>query len=218
MATERLEFEAPNHAKLYRWAQAQGLDVAYHTPFPELLAQIRAAYPPLQDATFVEIEAEDEAPVPSVVAVSANGLRHPELPAWHYKNDPLVRISVSTNDDVGGNKQPLPICVNGDHILIQRNTEVDIPYRHYLALCDAKQTDFREEKGPNGETVLIGEDRYAITFNTVGGLPTTGEIAAWRERTKDIGREKKEDPSLKSDQALDLLAGKLLGKLQAAAA
>lgn len=196
--------ESKNHAKNVKWAQANGLDVSYRQTAAEVIATIQAAYP---DLTEYEIEGDGEA-MPEVVS-GPNG----KLSA-NYRDDPKITVNIPTDVENGG-ASPVPVCVNGDSILIKRNTDVRIYWRHYLALKNAIQTDYRQEPGDNGTTRLIGEDRHAFRFSASDG-PSEAEIAAWHERTKDIGKDKAEDKSLAP--TVDNLASALLKQLQAGAA
>lgn len=202
MATYTLE--PKNHAKLVKWAQANGLDVSYRQPAAEVIATIKAAYPDLND---IEIEGDGET-APEVISGLDGKL------TTGYRHDPKVVVNIATDPENGG-AHPVPICVNGDHILIKRNTDVPIYYRHYLALKNAVQTDYRQEPGPNGTTVLIASDRHAFRFTTVE-LPPKEEIEAWHARTRDIGKDKAIDPTLAP--TVDNLAAALLKQLQAGAA
>ena len=197
-------FEAKNHAKLVKWAQANGLDVSYRQPAAEVIATIKAAYP---DLTEIEIDGDGET-VPEIISGPEGKL------TASYRDDPKVVVNIGTDDENGG-AHPVPVCVNGDHILIARNMDVPIYYRHYLALKNAVQTDYRQEPGPNGSTMLVSSNRNAFRFNTVE-MPSKEEVAAFHERTKNIGKDKAVDPTLAP--TVDNLASAILKQLQAGAA
>lgn len=199
--------EKKNYNELYRWAKMSGLEVAYRMPAEELIATIEAAFP---GKTEIELEGEDSPEVASVTSGETGQL------TASYRDDPKVTVNIATDEENGG-KHPVPVCVNGDHILIKRNMPVAIPYRFYLALENAIQSDYAEEEGPNKTTVLVETSRPAFRF-TAKGIPSDDVIAAWHERTRNLGRDKVEDDSIEGGAAIEALAGSLLKKLQEGAA
>lgn len=195
--------ETKHHNKLVKWAQMNGLDVTYSTKGADVIAAINAAFP---DLTEIEIEGDGET-TPEVISGPDGKL------TANYRHDPKVVVNIATDPENGG-AHPVPICVNGDHILVKRNTDVPIYYRHYLALKNAVQTDYRQEPGPNGTTILVASDRHAFRFTTLE-MPSKEEIAAFHERTRDVGKDKAEDKALAP--TMDNFAAALLKQMQSAA-
>lgn len=201
-----------HYNEAYRFAKLNGLEVTHGMKAEQVFDIIRTAFPGIEE---FDLEGEEPA-ARSALAPAAQAVGDPT----HYRNDPTIEINIQNNPENGGS-QPVPVCVNGDHITIQRNQWITIPYRFYKALELAVQKDWRQE--PNavtGKPDTIIEDRNAYQYG-VRNPPTREEIAAWEERTRNIGRDKTEDASLKAEQSdavLDKIAGKLLDKLQQAAA
>jgi hypothetical protein len=197
--------ESRNYNAALRYAKLHGLEVRGHPSWEMLSSQLQAAYPDM-----TEFELDDDGHDATNIAAnldvgSGSGL------GTHYHDDPKVLINISSDDENGG-KRPVPVCVNGDFIWIARNLNVPIPYRFYVALRNALQTDFHQEDGPNHTTLLVGEERYAYRFNVLES-PPAAEIAAWQARTKDLGRDKAEIDALKpkvdANDALAIIANAL---------
>lgn len=94
------------------------------------------------------------------------------------ENDPKVRLVISKTPMPGGN-DPVPVGHNGRTVVIQRDVEVNLPYRFYLALLDAKREDVVQDDRSR-EIFATAYTNYPIN---VLALPGAEEIAAWRART-----------------------------------
>lgn len=190
-----------------RFAKLHDLEVRHSMKADELFELIRTAFPGIEEFDLPGDEPEPAADMSLVSGGAAD--------STHYRNDPYVIVNIQNNNENGGT-HPVPICVNGDHILVKRNTDVAIPFRFFKALELAVQTDYRQEpNAATGKPDTIVEQRNAFQYS-VKRFPSDAEIAAWQERTKDIGRDKAEDASLKPEQSegvLDALANKLFDKL-----
>ena len=182
----KIAIDTKNYSELIKWAKAQNLDVQHgRTSGDELIAKIHAVFP---DLTEVEIEGEPETVM--VVSGETGAL------TANYRHDPKVIVNIASDSENGGS-HPVPVCVNGDHILIKRNADVAIPYRFYVALNNAVQTDLRQETNEQtGKIYTVFEERQAIRFSSKG-VPSDDEIAAWHKRTRDEGRNKAEIEALK---------------------
>lgn len=173
----KVALENATRPQLYHFAKAMQLDVNFiGATEASLLDLIRKAIPGI-----TEIDAADSEPGPVLSNTT-------DIKSTHYRNDPKVIVNIAS-DDANGGSQPFPICNNGDHILVKRDTDVAIPYRHYLVLLDAVETVFRQETDPaTGRPRTVESQQNAVRFNAKG-IPSDEEIAAFHERTKDLGRE-----------------------------
>lgn len=118
-----------HYAKLVKFAQQQGLDARHGIKGDDLIALIDAAFPGITEFELVGADDADDSPA-RAVEVEGGGNR--ELTSG-YRDDPKVIVNIPTDKENGG-AHALPVCVNGDHILIKRNIDVAIPYRFYEAL------------------------------------------------------------------------------------
>lgn len=225
----------PVHQSQYnlmmKFAKLNGLEVKHGlTKGPELMEIFESTWPGM---TEFELPEDGEAgalgqptqePLPSYAAQ-----RQAEVgdDMTHYSFDPKVVVNIPSDAENGG-AHPVPVCVNGDHILIMRNTDVPIPYRFYEALRIAVETNYRQEAPESGgKPVTISERRHAFRFSTLE-MPPRDEIEAYRKRNASVGLDKSEDPRLivnqgnvgVSQNAADLLEAltTLLGSRQQEAA
>lgn len=166
--------ETATYPELMRFAKENDLDVTYSvTKADEVRSKIRAA--------FGEVE------IPSSDAPAVENKPSPIIDAG-YRSDPKVIVNISS-DDANGGKRHYPICVNGDQILVKRDTDVAIPYRHYIALRNAKETVMSQDfDSAKMKYITVERDQYAVRFNVIS-MPSQDEIDAFHERTKNIGRE-----------------------------
>ncbi len=169
-----------NREQLYAFAKRQSLDVTFvGTTREQFVSLICTAFPGLAE---ISVEGEETIVAAPVLSNAT------DIKSTHYRNDPKVIVNIASDDANGGN-QPFPICNNGDHILVKRDTDVAIPYRHYLVLLDAVETVYRQENDPaTGRPRTVESTQNAVRFNAKG-IPSDEEIAAFHERTKDLGRE-----------------------------
>lgn len=167
-----------SYRDLVRFAQENGLDARMRVHDKEtVISMIRAAMPNVDE---IEVEEEAEPAAKSNVSKITN--------AAHYNNDPKVVVNIASDPANGGSRH-FPIAVNGDQILVARDTDVPIPYRHYLALENAVETVFRQEQDPlTGTPKTIASQRKAVSY-TVRKMPASDEIEAFHRNTADIGRE-----------------------------
>lgn len=154
--------------------QNLGLDVKHgRNSKDELRDMLRAAT--LSD----EIEVEDVSPfASSITPIQAGG------DPGHSRHDPKVTISITPNKEAYG--KHVPVCVNGDNLVLEVGKEVSIPYRHYLALKNAVEIVLTQEQDSRtGELIEVETPAYTIQFNVLS-LPSQAEIDAFHERTRDI--------------------------------
>lgn len=93
------------------------------------------------------------------------------------KDDPKVVIEIATTQLPGG-QHPVSVAVNGVALVIQRNVKVEIPYRYYLALVNAKNADV-SQSDPSQPPVETVSNNYPMTVHE---KPSQGEIDAWHAR------------------------------------
>jgi hypothetical protein len=106
-------------------------------------------------------------------------------------DDPIVRLKIRQTDQPGG-RDPVPVGVNGDVRVIQRDLEADVPFRFFEALNRSERVIVTQNID-----VKFGDPAYGdILENRITNYPievierpSTAEIEAWRERTARIGVE-----------------------------
>lgn len=199
MTTKTVSLNEASYNDLMQFAKSRDLEIARGLKQHELLALVNAAFPGL-----TTIEIEDRSAAASAEPASNVG----QLTS-HYRDDPKVTVMVQSDEATG--KHHLPLCVNEDHILVQRDAEVAIPYRHFLALKNMVEEVQSQVFDPvNMKYNVVSHNRKAINFS-VSDMPSAAEIAAWEKRTADIGRGDEVKPQRQELQ-------NLVGLLSAAAA
>lgn len=172
--------ESANYKQLIDFGQSNGLEMKYGSVNQEqAISLIRAAFPDL-----TEIDIPDSEVVVDI-APARTGVGD-----THYSHDPKVTVNIAS-DDANGGSHHFPITCNGDLILVKRDTNVAIPYRHYLVLRNAVETVMRQEINPlNNLPMTIQSDQMAVRFNVLD-MPSKAEIDAWHDRTRSINSDKK---------------------------
>lgn len=100
----------------------------------------------------------------------------------HFTNDPRIEVNLGRSSE-DGKPDRIPVCVNGDTIVIQRGKWVNIPYRHFLALEDAKEI-IRVEDGVDPATQAVtyrDEETQSYAVSSRNG-PSQNIIDAWHAR------------------------------------
>lgn len=166
---------------LMKFAAENGLDVKVgRTKLDEVRDLVVNAYGPdypIPGATRPEPEQVVVTPAVEGDTLSAD-----------YRHDPKVTVNIAS-DPLNGGKHAFPICVNGDQILVKRDTDVAIPYRHFVALKNARETTMRQEfDAAHQKYTTIETEQYAVRFSVID-MPSQAEITAFEERTKDLGHE-----------------------------
>jgi len=183
-----------------------GLEVHKTENAASLRSKIDVARPGL-----TEIEVEDEAPTsaptpaaapalatapgtapgaakPKPVAKTADGRVIPSGQAGlHPSFDPKVELLVFATSDPTKPKD-VQVAVGGETILIQRDKQVRIPYRHYLVLDQSMESVARETGETNPQTGMpmkewIEQKSYP---HQIYGMPSKAEIEEWEKRTANI--------------------------------
>jgi hypothetical protein len=177
-----------------------GIEVKTGTNAAQLRGKISAAAPELKDvpalpkppepmvmaapppapapAEYVPVEGENPALRPAAISRPASqALMHPNL-------DPKVRIKIHKTDDKRRSKE-VTVSVNGAVWRMQRGVEIDVPYRVYLALDNAKEKAAVETDDLNPvtkEPIMGWEEIHSYPF-TVRQMPSDEEIDAWEIAT-----------------------------------
>jgi len=140
-----------------------GLDIYPGTGKPKLLAKIKeAGWERANISVPVEAKPVDgefvkptsPTPAPQKIGEDRSG-----------KNDPMVKIMIPKQAGPGGDR-PVSVGVNGTHILIPREEEVEVAARYVLVLQNAVQTEYLQNEETNE---VIGRDVLMHPFNILSG-------------------------------------------------
>lgn len=177
MNTEKLPIEDASDEQLRSFATSflqLELDEKVKTR-AQILGAITKAWP----QPWIHVAAAPEAPVQAAGVVPTPKVEKLGFKG-HYKDDPIVEVTVGTTAYPGG-KHPASVSVNGsNNLVIQRNQRVAIPYRFYLALENAHEEHMVQD---GVEVVATRITNYPMQVHK---LPSDEEIAAWHERTKNV--------------------------------
>lgn len=102
----------------------------------------------------------------------------------HFRYDPKVGIRIEAGRANG--RKDVQLSVNGATITVLRGVDVEIPYRFYQALMQARETVFEEtgETDPaTGQPIRAEVERHTIPFSLTGVMPSAEEIKAFHART-----------------------------------
>jgi len=150
-----------------------------------LRAKIQQAAPGTQDIT---APAVTSVPATEKAASKETGKAGQDRKlTTHYRDDPKVTIEVHESADPARAKE-VQVAVQGDVIIMRRGKRVDIPYRHYLALCDAKEQVARDTDEINPLTGLPFKEwveQHSYPFNTIA-MPSADEVSAWEKRMSNV--------------------------------
>lgn len=145
----------------------------------KILAEINKAW----TADFIMVP-EAAATLPELGEVAEQQGRSPETPAHdltsNYKDDPVVVLTIMTAAGLGG-KYPASCSVNGVQLVIPRDVKWNIPYRFYLALCEAHEIEVRQDE----KTLEYIQTKISNYPLNVERLPSKEEIADFHARTDD---------------------------------
>ena len=97
------------------------------------------------------------------------------------ENDPRVELTIHQTEMPGG-KDPVPVGVNGQTVVIQRNMRASVPYRYYVALQNANRMLVSQDLA-TGELSEIVVNNYPMTIHA---LPTPREIEEWKATTDEM--------------------------------
>lgn len=199
---ERIKIEEADAKTLRYFAEVtMGLEIKDGTNAAQIRAKLKQAgyaadtipapaAPPEPIVQYVQVPAA--APAPVLAASDGEQVERPAAvsrPAsaalMHPSQDPKVLLTVHKTDDKR-RARDVVVGVNGDIFQIRRGTKVDVPYRVYLALENAKEKAAvpheTEVNKITGEPIMVWEDVYSYSFD-VHRMPSDEEIAAWEHAT-----------------------------------
>ena len=202
--TKRIPIDDADAATLKHFAEmALGIEVKLGTNAASLRAKIRAAMPDVKDVPALPPEPkpvvmpEQQAvhvQTPFIPPINQGNSAEIERPAavsrpasqalMHPRLDPKVTIEIARTDDKRRAKE-VTVSVNGNVWRMQRGQKIDVPYRVYLALLNAKEKAAVETDEINpitGMPVVSWEEVYSYPFS-VHKMPSDEEVAAWEAAT-----------------------------------
>jgi len=121
---------------------------------------------------------------PVEAAPASTGWASSVADPMHHSHDPRVVISISRTDDKRRTKD-VTVQVNGVTFIIQREKEIAVPYRVYLALRDALENaavDGDEFNPVTGDAIKVWAKVPSYPFSVIE-KPPQAEVDAWLERT-----------------------------------
>ena len=184
--TVKVNIDDANREQLFYFArQILNIEIGYRANNAQVRAKIAQAAPGVTEITVPAVSAipaTEQAPVPAAAPVAGT-----RKLTTHFRDDPKVEIEIMPSADPARAKD-VQIPVNGDVIIVQRSKRVSIPYRHYLALNQAKEQVARDTDEINPMTGLPFKewvDQHSYPFQ-VHSMPSAEEIAAWDARTRDM--------------------------------
>ena len=198
----RVAIDEADFKSLKHFAEvALGLEVNTGTNSAQLRAKIRTVMPTAKDIP-VYVEPAPAAPPPPVPAVAAKPLTDEDgnlvAPAnrpaaieragttalTHSSQDPKVKIVIQKTADKTRSRD-VTVSVNGEVFRMQRGVEIEVPYRVYLALEDAKEmaaVETDQIHPQSGLPIMDWQEVYSYPFS-VKALPSEEVVAAWLAAT-----------------------------------
>lgn len=153
-----------------------GLEIPPTANTPTILAKIKAVQPDL-----TEFDA------PDVIGARNEGDNTPKRAdlkgqlSTHYNDDPKATILIPSTRDKCGDWD-VPVCVNGDQVLVQRDKEVEVPYRFVNALRDALEQQIDQTPARPGQPAIITSRMvHSYPFQLLD-MPSKADIAEWSAR------------------------------------
>jgi hypothetical protein len=153
------------------------LDVPERTTRADLMALIGPAWP----APHIFVEAADVDEREDVQTDEARAVARVRLNVGGASEDPkwLIRIA---NTELPGGRDPVPVGVNGRHVVIQRGVEVEVPHRYIEAIQNAVRISVTQDQRTQ-EMHTTSFSNYPLEIIE---RPSKADIAAWFERTKNL--------------------------------
>jgi len=159
-----------------------GLEIPPTANSAGIIGRIAAADPTITELEVDEVEA---APKKEAVGnVSKPAAMEGKL-STHYSDDPKVLMVFPSIPGKGGDRD-VQINHGGDVWLAKRDQEVELPYRAYYAMTQAKELDYRQTDAlPGNPAEMVCREVYAYPFQVLRpALPA--EIAAWEKRMEQV--------------------------------
>lgn len=191
--TERLPIDKASLAQLKQFAAGR-LKIKL-SPNPnvgreKILEAIRREW----EHDFIEFDADAQgATAPEPKAVPEERAKQPVVKDTIRRldtdssKDPRITIELHVlpgNGPQSGDR-PVPVGVNGKHMLIPRGKPVTIPYRFYLGLREAVRTEYEMRQDPiTKQEDIVSHDVQSFPFNVIQAPPLE-EVLAW---FRDSGR------------------------------
>lgn len=96
------------------------------------------------------------------------------------RGDPVITVEIAKEPHRPGSigTEPAKVGVNGKMMLIPRGRPVQIPFRYYLALLEARETQYVQRETNAGEFILDESIAYAYPFS-VQDAPSREEVGKW---------------------------------------
>ena len=104
------------------------------------------------------------------------------------RSDPVIQILIPEEDKRGGDR-PVPVNVNGTTILLPRAQPIDIAYRYYEALENARQTLYDQ----NPETGEISSKQVYATQFQVLRWPDKADLDRYKATQAEEARKAEEE-------------------------
>lgn len=181
----KIHIDQANREQLFYFARSiLNIEVGDGANNATLRGKIQQAAPGLTEIT---APAASAVPATEQAPAASTESGKPRKLGTHFRDDPRVEIMIHESADPARAKD-VQVSVQGDVIIMRRGTKVAIPYRHYLALNDAKEQVARDTDTINPQTGLPFKEwveQHSYPFN-VYSMPSAEEIAAWNERMSNV--------------------------------
>lgn len=185
------------------------LDINKQASTETIIAKIKEAQTHENITIVIEDDGEqDGAPPPSHDEQGKPYITQPLTPAADGRlfdndssKDPRITINIFEGTGKFG-KRPIPVGVNGRTMLLPRNKDINIPYRYYLALKDAVQTEVHDEANERDATQIdrTSSDVPSYPFSVVLP-PSKKELEDWAESKRAAQRKQVEAEQRKAQRA-----------------
>jgi hypothetical protein len=173
-------------------------DIPDNTGISKLIAKISAVLPPETD----EIELPDAIPGveyqvgqgsrAAVAAPKTDSAGRKKAVVSHGLYDPPVMLTIYDTEQNKG--RPVEVSVNGRTMLIPVGTSQRVPYRYFLALQNAVQTNYNYDTTSN-ENVPQVTVRYQVNVSV---MPSVDDINLWNQ---DLMEDMKQAPAPVPEEA-----------------
>lgn len=191
--TSRVSLDEADMADLKAFAQILGVEVKHGHNGSQIRAKILACMPDCKDIPaapksdertfplpegYIPVDGEDPTVRPAAISMPASKV------LLNHLGDPRVTIRVNKTDDKRRPRDVF-ISVNGVVIALQRGQTVEIPYRFYEALKNAKEmaaVDSDDINPHSGMPIKTWEEVPSYSFDTLK-LPSEEEVAQWLKET-----------------------------------
>lgn len=184
---EMIPLEDADLASLRHYATTKlGLEAKHGANANTYRAQIRTVEPDCVAVPAVPIEAPRPAATPITEAVKSAKAPPAPYSLGRPENDPKVRLKINKTTEKHRSRD-VTVRHNGKLWRLQRGVEVEMPYRVFLVLRDAKErapipTD--QSNPVTGEPIMAWEEIHSYPYELIS-MPSEQEIAEWHEATRE---------------------------------